>query len=86
MDIYCPKKTCGEPVDNDYLHDVADEQNRTYTEVLHRFQSTGCEALGFTHSDNGAEGAGRAAMADALYDLLGDDIDGAASMFDDLGW
>jgi hypothetical protein len=83
MDIYCPKKKCGEPWDNDYLHDVAEEKNLTYKEVLHQFQSTGCVALGSQCSDNGDAGANRAAMMDAMYDLMGDDIDGAAAMMDD---
>lgn len=83
MDIYCPKGACAEPVDMAYLHDVADEQGRTYTEVVHDFQSRGCEALGWTHSDNGEPAAERAAIMDAMFDLLGDDVDGAAAMMED---
>lgn len=81
MDIYCPK--CGEPVELDYLHDVASDHGKTYKEVLHDFQQRGCPAIDDTCNPVKNE---RAYYADALYDLLGDDIDGAASMFDDLGW
>ncbi len=83
MDIYCPK--CGEPLDNDCLHDEADEQGISYAEVAANFRAKGCEAL--TVYGNGEPcvptGSYRAAAMDALYDLLGDDMDGAASMMED---
>ena len=78
MDLYCTK--CGEPVENDYLHDVADEQGTTYREVYNNFVTLGCEALDFTCSDTKMAPA---SMAWAIYDLAGDDTDFAASMFDD---
>jgi hypothetical protein len=62
----------------DYLHDVAAEQNRTYTEVMRDFQQRGCEALGESHGEGESN-----PYADALYDLLGDDLDGAAAMMED---
>lgn len=80
MDIYCPKMGCGEVVDMDYLHDVAEETNSTYTAVMRDFQQRGCLALGDTHSENGSD---RGVYAEALYDLLGDDLDGAAAMMED---
>lgn len=76
MDVYCGK--CSEPVDMDYFHDAADEQGRTYKEVSRDFQQRGCEALGWSHGEGQAN-----PYADALYDLLGDDMDGAAAMMDD---
>lgn len=79
MDIYCPK--CAEPVEIDYLHDIADEHGTTFTKVLHRFQSYGCKAI--DAKCNPRKDHGRASAAAALYDLLGDDIDGAASMLED---
>jgi len=49
--------------------------------VLHRFQSHGCKAI--DAKCNPRKDHGRASAAAALYDLLGDDIDGAASMLED---
>ena len=40
MDIYCRK--CGEPWDHDELHEVAEEQGRTYDEVRELFARNGC--------------------------------------------
>lgn len=80
MDIYCPKMGCGEPVEIDYFHDVAEEQGRTFREVQRDFQQRGCEALDMTHGESGSD---IGMYADALYDLLGDDIDGAAAMLED---
>ena len=40
MDIYCRK--CGEPWDNDELHEVAEEHGRTYDEVRELFARNGC--------------------------------------------
>jgi len=79
MDIYCSK--CAEPVEIDYLHDIADDQRTTFTEVMRRFQSDGCKAI--EARCNPRKDRGRASAAAALYDLLGDDIDGAASMLED---
>ena len=80
MDIYCPK--CGEPWDNDTLHDVAEETDSTYAKVSAEFRKIGCEAIGSKHGemliDNGTSEA-----LSALYDICGDDMDGAASLMDD---
>jgi hypothetical protein len=81
MDIYCP--VCAEPIDNDELHAVAEEQERTYTEVAADFRKRGCRAL----SENAkwcvpTDPEQRAAIA-IVYELSGDDMDGAASDFDD---
>lgn len=76
MDLYCSK--CSEPVDNDYFHDRADEIGSTYREVAADFRVRGCEALGWSHGEGAAN-----PYADALYDLLGDDMDGAAAMMED---
>lgn len=82
MDIYCPKRGCAEPVEMDYLHDVAEENDTTFTTVLHDFQRSGCEAIGMSHS-TGNDPSGRAEVMDAMFDLLGDDVDGAAAMMED---
>ena len=85
MDIYCPK--CGEPVDIDYLHDVAETNAGTFTEVREAFYMDGCEALGDQCNPN--PNRNRAAVAAALMDLLGDDVDGLAADMEDfeaMGW
>ncbi len=85
MDIYCPKRGCGEPVEMDYLHDVVDEGlHDNFNTALHAFQSKGCEAIGFKHSTGNS--SMHAEVSEAMYDLLGDDIDGAASMMEDFGY
>jgi hypothetical protein len=75
-DLSCPK--CSEPVENDYLHDIAEEQDRTYKEVLRDFQNRGCEAIGESHGEGGSN-----PYAAAMYDLFGDDVDGAINMMED---
>lgn len=78
MDVYCPR--CGEPIDPYEFHDYAAEVDTTYAEVAAQFRAIGCEALGMRCGYQVAH-PGIAAM----YDLLGDDMDGAASMFEDMG-
>lgn len=76
-DVHCP--TCGEPWDTDELHEVADERGLTFRETFADFRTRGCEALLTSH--NGNEADPRIA---ATYQLLGDDVDGASSMLEDL--
>ena len=78
MDLLCPK--CREPWENDYIHDHAAEVGSTYAKVSADFRIRGCEAFGERHGEMTADPA----IAE-LYDLLGDDMDGAASMFEDFG-
>ena len=80
MDLRCIK--CGEPWEMDYLHEVAKEQGSTFARVADRFAVKGCEALGGTHNDFDYENGPAVA---AIYDLLGDDIDGAAALIEDFG-
>lgn len=82
QDVYCPR--CAEPVEIDYFHDVAAEEGSTYRQVLRAFQTSGCEAIGYGRCER--SNPERAAMAEAMYDLLGDDMDGAAAMFEDSGY
>lgn len=93
MDIYCPK--CGEPWELDTLHDEVSERlnGRSVTDeyyqgefrkVMRDFQTKGCMALdGGTVCAPTISGQPRADIAAVAYELLGDDIDGAASMLDD---
>jgi hypothetical protein len=78
MDIRCPQ--CSEPWDNDYIHDYAEADGSTYAIVSADVRVRGCEAFGERHGALVADPA-----IGALYDLLGDDMDGAAAMFEDFG-
>lgn len=80
MDLRCPR--CAEPVDNDEIHEAVPTVGyEDYTEALRAFQSEGCVALfGGAAPCERAEGG---LYASALYDLLGDDADGAAAMMED---
>lgn len=84
MDIYCPN--CGEPWEIDTLHEYAEESSSTFTSVMRVFQSDGCSTAfndwGVT-CEKSEENSERAMIASIAYEILGDDIDGAASMFDD---
>jgi hypothetical protein len=98
MDIYCPK--CGEPWDFDSLHEQAammvdDRDGRPYDAIFDAvredFYRDGCKALGSRCSApdttvDSTFGLTKMEAASAMYDLLGDDIDGAAAMLDDLRW
>ena len=83
MDILCQR--CGEPWDVDTFHDVAAEQGVTFTEAVRRFQATGCAATGWCDPCEPVRST-RTAAAAMLYDLLGDDVDGAAAMLDDFDY
>lgn len=80
MDVFCPR--CGEPVDPDYFHDVAEENGTSYRQVSRDFQSRGCEALGEPRCERAPDSL-RAEVSAAMFDLMGDDVDGVASMMDD---
>lgn len=84
-DIYCPK--CGEPVELDYLHDVAEDHATTFAKVRDQFFTDGCPAIDSTC--NPRTHKTRAAVSAMLADLYGDDVDGIAADMDDLaamGW
>lgn len=90
MDIYCP--TCAEPWDNDCIHDEVEarreqgDKDADYTKVMREFQRKGCKAFatayGLADECQPAQDDSsylRSALASAAYELLGDDMDGAAS-------
>lgn len=95
MDIYC--SNCAEPWDNDCIHDEVEarrdngDKDANYHKVMREFQRRGCAALatayGLAEGDcQPAESDSdfmRASLAAAAYDILGDDMDGAASLLDD---
>lgn len=83
MDLPCVK--CGEPWDNDSLHEEASESDRTYTAVARDFAIRGCAALetAFGPSTCVPNRSLRTEVASAMFDLMGDDTDGVASMMSD---
>jgi hypothetical protein len=68
---------------------------RVFSKVRQEFQTQGCEAMreafGAKCSTPSTDtdrtfGLTRQEAASTLYELLGDDMDGAAAMLDDLSW
>jgi hypothetical protein len=80
MDVHCPK--CGEPWDIDCFHDVAEDEGSTFDAVRKDFVKRGCRAV-WNSRCNGNEGSEMAVVASAAFELMGDDIDGVASMLSD---
>lgn len=88
MDIRCPK--CGEPWDHDTLHEEVQEridylhENATYAHVAAEFRRDGCGAFrGLGMNPCQPVKSAVTAAAQAVYELMGDDMDGAASFLDD---
>lgn len=79
MDVYCP--TCGEPWEIDTFHEVAEETDSTFDLVRQDFRKRGCVALGMRPCKPSNDL--RALASAELMDVLGDDIDGVASLLDD---
>lgn len=90
MDIYCVK--CGEPIDNDELHYIAEDDDRDYRTILRDFRVKGCVGLGAgyrcnTEPDTATDpvyGLTRSQASSALFDIMGDDVDGVMSEMQDL--
>jgi peroxiredoxin len=59
-----------------------DGRRISYQAAVKEFQKRGCEAFGSSHNKPMDKETARAAKA--IYDLLGDDMDGAASELEDL--
>lgn len=86
MDVRCPR--CGEPWDNDSIHDEVEArqergQQADYASVAAEFRRSGCVA--FREAFGAARCERRPGMEpiSVVYDLLGDDMDGAAAMLED---
>lgn len=77
MDIVC--HICLEPIDIAEFHYM----DWSYDESMRRFRRDGCEGIGYSHSAYRNPGAGL--IVSELSDLLGDDVDGLASLLDDFG-
>jgi len=74
MDLRCPE--CGEPWDMDELHDVP---GLSFQDAWRTFKRIGCAVFG-TKCGSGASDP----RVRAVYDVLGDDVDGAAAEVEDL--
>ena len=82
MDVRCPK--CGEPWDIDSLHEEAEYQGRTFDAIRNDFVSNGCgSALGNAAWCDSHAYSPAANVAALAFDIMGDDIDGVASMLED---
>ena len=83
MDIHC--RNCGEPWENETLHEVAQEMGTTYSKVAKDFSAKGCKAFdGSDYETSHCTADSRAEARGAIADLLGDDLDGYASTMEDL--
>ena len=86
MDIYCPR--CNEPVELDYIHDVVEgrridgDDTATYDTVAADYRVRGCPALDGTCNPDTIRTGDTA--AGVIFELLGDDMDGAAAMMEDM--
>ncbi len=66
-----------------------DPYDRYFKPVMREFQRNGCEVFGTRHGTEdevGPRGLKASETAAALYELLGDDLDGAAAMLEDEGF
>lgn len=81
MDIICP--VCTEPWDLSELHDA--EGGLSFSEANALFHTKGCgPVFGVTCKPVTASGDRlRGDVSAAMYDLLGDDVDGIAAMMED---
>lgn len=86
MDLLCP--VCAEPWDFDSLHQQVEDPYpgtptyKNFAEVSRAFRNMGCLALGEKHND-ATQNSLPARAAAAMYDMLGDDLDGAAAALED---
>lgn len=83
MDIICPR--CGEPWEIDSLHDYAEETGTTFAAVSKTFRVKGCGTALAEWQGGPCERTEGSEVRSALADLLGDDIDGYASLCEDFG-
>jgi hypothetical protein len=88
MDIYC--RNCGEPWENETLHEVAEQLGTTYSKVAKDFSATGCKAFNgsdyeTTHCKTASKSM-RTMSLGLIADLLGDDMDGYSAMVEDMDY
>jgi hypothetical protein len=81
MDVYC--KRCGEPIDIGEFPYIADDEGVPVAELRRAFTEKGCIALGYPCNTLTLPN-GTTVWVDEVYQLAGDDFDGAAADLDDL--
>jgi hypothetical protein len=82
FDVTC--RNCGEPWENDTLHEVAGELGATYSHMARLFSAKGCGAfIGSSYEVRPCKSDTKATARGMLAELLGEDMDGYASMIDD---
>lgn len=74
-DLHCTK--CGEPWEMECLSEPGE-----YGLTVKGSRIVSCSACAW-HAERGSIMAGTAAAAAAMHDILGDDVDGVASMMQD---
>lgn len=90
FDIPCPR--CGEPWDNDSLHEIAEREGEVYENVPYDaifsrvqadFRRRGCEIFDVSHNTHGNRQVAEATSM--LMDIMPDDFDGVVAMLQDGG-
>jgi hypothetical protein len=80
MDIYCPK--CGEPWDLAEFEYEAEDRGVSAAELRRRFrEGEGCRV--FDCECGPPLDEDKSAVIGLVYDMLGDDVDGAAATLED---
>lgn len=80
MDLICP--VCGEAWDMESVYGENDRPDLTRDQAARLFRKKGCGAI-FDGVSCRPTDSDTTALARATYEALGDDMDGAAAMFDD---
>lgn len=84
-DLPCPR--CGEPWDNEVLHEVAEELGTTYDKAAKKFRQEGCLSFKDTSYESpDCQLDDRSVDRFAISELLGSDMDGYAAMSEDFGF
>lgn len=90
MDVVC--KWCKEPWDMYEAHDIAKATSQTYQQVMASFTKIGCaafsegmESIVATEKNCVDADAEPDQGIQTIYELLGNDMDGAASLIEDFG-
>lgn len=93
-DINCPR--CGEPWDIDSVHEEisvrhypflpeGEDYQKEFSRIQAEFYKRGCVTFEGVSVECAQSESFKAQASAALYDLLGDDVDGIAAMLEDVG-
>lgn len=70
-------------------HNQQEYENRYYNEIRLDFYGRGCKAMTWIGGNKDyckPKAGGKALLASAAYDIMGDDLDGAAAMMEDYAY